>query len=466
MWERDPSALPQPILANLVGHGVRKDAMERLPRSLSLSTRAKLGAIVLLTVVVRLAFCLAVYPALSHVPFLQGHDRYDNIARNLRHGSGYALDPAGPPTIKRLPLYPLLLYVTYAVAGERLWAIQLVHVLLAAVTAWLVFLIGKALFSENVGLLAAALFSVHPHLIQYTARPYTETLYVFLICLFACLLLDIPGSAPRRRGFIAGGVFGLMSLTKGVAIGFPAFLFLGCLLDPSHRRSLSPLGRFLFFFLIGAAIIVSPWAYRNYALTGRVILTSTWEGAPFYHGLYVASHLGDGRTPGALDRAASLEREQIVDKELGRIHSPIDEHRADRLAYSLVFKKILDSPYRAGMLFLRNLVLVWFLTRSTLFTYLGFFLHLSLLGVSLYGLIWMVRHDREGLGKIWPVASLIIYFNVIYAIAYPFVRYILPVVPFVMILGSFGFLKLEERRRTLGQEGIELQRHLGGARSQ
>lgn len=407
-----------------------------------LSTRAKLGAIILLTVVVRLAFCLAVYPALSHVPFLQGHDRYEDIAKNLLSGSGYSMDPDGPPTIKRLPLYPIVIYLTYASVGIHLWAVQLVHVLLAGVTAWLIFLIGRNVFSETVGLLAAAFFSVHPHLIQYTARPYTETLYVFLICLFAYLLLDIPGSTPWRHGLIAGGVFGLMTLTKGVAIGFPALLFLGCLLDPSHRRSFSPLGRYLFFFLIGAAIIVSPWAYRNYALTGRVILTSTWEGAPLYHGLYVGSNLGDGRSPGALDRAASLEREQIVDKELGRIHSPIDEHRADRLAYSLVFKRILDSPYRTGMLFLRNLILVWFLTRSTLFTYLGFFLHLSLLGVSLYGLIWMVRHDREGLGKIWPVASLIIYFTVIYAIAYPFVRYVLPVAPLMMVLASFGMVKI------------------------
>ncbi|MBI4382237.1 MAG: glycosyltransferase family 39 protein [candidate division NC10 bacterium] len=407
-----------------------------------LSTRAKLGAIILLTVVVRLGFCLAVYPALSHVPFLQGHDGYEDVARNLLSGSGYSMDPDGPPTIKQPPLYPIVIYLTYASVGIHYWAVQIVQVLLAGVTAWLIFLIGRIVFSETVGLLAAAFFSVHPHLIQYTARPYTETLYVFLICLFAYLLLDIPGSAPRRGGLIAGGVFGLMTLTKGVAIGFPAFFFLGWLLDPSHRRSLSPLGRYLSSFLIGAAIIVSPWAYRNYALTGRVILTSTWEGAPLYNGVYVSTHLGDGRTPSALDRAASLERQQILEGQLGQIQSPVDEYHADRLAYSLAFKKIFDSPHRAGKLFVRNLVLVWFLTRSTLFTYLGLFVHLALLGLSLYGLVWMVRHDREGLGKIWAIGSLIIYFNVIYAIAYPFVRYILPVAPLIMVLASFGLVKI------------------------
>ena len=227
-----------------------------------------------------------------------------------------------------------------------------------------------------------------------------------------------------------------------MAIGFPVFFFLGWLLDPSHQKSLSPLGKYLLLFVIGAAIIVSPWACRNYALTGRVILTSTWEGAPLYHGLYVGCNLGDGRSPGALDRAASLEREQIVDKELGRIHSPIDEYRADRLAYSLAFNKILDSPYRAGRLFLQNLFLVRFLTRTTFFTYLGPLVHLSLLGLSLYGLVWMMRYDRRGLGKVWAIGSLIIYFNVIYAIAYPLVRYILPVAPLMMVLASFGLAKI------------------------
>ncbi|MBI2902253.1 MAG: glycosyltransferase family 39 protein [Candidatus Methylomirabilis oxyfera] len=421
--------------------------MELLRTRLFRNPRAALGAIILFTVVVRLGFCLVVYPALSDVPSVQGHDRYDNIARNLLHGSGYALDPAGPPTIKRLPLYPILLYVIYAAVGEHFWAVQLAQVCLAAVTAWLIFLIGRTLFSDIVGLLAAAVFSVHPHLVHYTARPYTETLYVFLICLLAYLLLDIPGPAPRKSGLIAGAVFGLTLLTKGVAIGLPAFFFLGCLLDPSHRRSLSPLARYLFFFLIGTAIIVSPWAYRNYLLTGRAILTSTWEGAPLYHGLYVSSHLGDGRTPGALDRAASLERQQFVGEQLGRNQNPVDEYRADRLAYTVAFKKILGSPSKAAMLFLRNLFLVWFLTRTTFFLYLGLIVHLSLLGLSLYGLAWMVRHDRGGLGKVWAIGSLIIYFNVIYAIAYPFVRYILPVVPLVTVLAAFGLAKI------LGLEG-------------
>lgn len=411
-----------------------------------MSTREKLGAIILFTVVVRLGFCLVVYPALSNVPSAQGHDRYEDIARNLLHGSGYALDPAGPPTIKRLPLYPLFLYVIYAVAGEHRWAVQLVQACLAGVTAWLIFLIGRSVFSETVGLLAAALFSVHPHLVHYTARPYTETLYVLLICLFAYLLLDVPGAAPRRNGLITGAVFGLTLLTKGVAIGFPVFFFLGWLLDPSHRKSLSPLGKYLFCFVIGAATIVSPWAYRNYLLTGRVILTSTWEGAPLYHGLYVSSHLGDGRTPGALDGAASLERQQFVEEQLGRNQNPIDEYRADRLAYSLAFKRMLDRPYRAGSLFFRNLFLVWFLTRTTFFFYLGLIVHLSLLGLSLYGLAWMVRHDRGGLGKVWAIGSPIIYFNVVYAIAYPFVRYILPVAPLMMVLASFGLVKILNRQ--------------------
>lgn len=407
-----------------------------------LSTRAKLGAIILLTVVVRLAFCLAVFPAISKEPLVQGHDRYDDIARNLLHGSGYALDPAGPPTIKRLPLYPLLLYATYAVAGEHLWATQLVQVFLAAVTTWLIFLIGRIVFSETVGLLAAAFFSVHPHLIQYTARPYTETLYVLLICLFAYLLLEIPGAAPRKNGLIVGGVYGSMLLTKGVAIWFPMVFFLGWLLVQPYRRPLAHLAKYLVFFAIGGAVVVSPWAYRNYVLTGKLILTSTSEGEPLYHGFYVASHLSDGRTPGALHDAASAERRRIVEKQLGPIRRPIDEYDADRLAYSLWLTRILERPLRAAVIFLRNLILVWFLTRTTFFTYLGLLIHLPLLGLSLYGLVWLAGHDRKALGKIWAICSLVLYFNVIYAVAFPFVRYILPVAPLMMVLASFGMVKI------------------------
>ena len=413
------------------------------------SARTKLAAVILFTVVVRLAFCLAVYPAISEEPSVRGHDPYDNIARNLLNGSGYSIDPAGPPTINRLPLYPLLLFSLYATVGTYPWAAQLLQVFLAGITAWLIFLIGRALFSETVGLLAATFFSVHPHLIHYTARPYTETLYVLLVCLFAYLLLEIPGTAPRKNGLIAGGVFGLTLLTKGVGIWFPVLFFPGWLLDPRHRKPLAPLVKYLSFFFIGGAIILSPWAYRNYALTGKLILTSTWEGAPLYHGFYVASHLGDGRTPGELDSAAFAERRRIVEEQLGPVRWPIDEYRADRLAYSLAFNKIIENPLLAGKLFLRNLLLVWFLTRTTFFTTLGLFVHLPMLGLSLYGLVWLIRHDSQRLGKSWAICSLIIYLNVIYAIAYPFVRYILPAVPFVMLLASFGLVKILSRHAPL-----------------
>jgi 4-amino-4-deoxy-L-arabinose transferase-like glycosyltransferase len=401
-----------------------------------------LAAIILLTILVRVAFCFGVYPAISAEPVLQGHDGYDDIARNLLHGSGYTLVPGGQPTINRLPLYPILLYLIYAAAGEHLWAVQVVQVFLAAVTAWLIFLIGKALFSGTVGLLAAAAFAMHPHLVHYTARPYTETVYVLLICLLAYLLLDAPGPAPGSRGLAPGAVFGLAMLTKDVGFAFPVFFFLGLLLDPSRRRSPSHVRRYLLFFVIGGAIVVSPWVYRNYALIGRLVLSSAWGGTSLYKGLYVSSHLGDGRTPGALDEAASLEYQQVVSEQIGPVRDAVDEYRADRLAYSLAFKNTIDRPYRAGMLFLRNLLFVWFLTRSTLFTSLGFFIHSSLLGLSLYGFFWMMRHDRRRLGRFWAIGSLIIYFNVVYGIAYPFVRYILPVVPLLAVLASFGLVRI------------------------
>ncbi len=412
------------------------------------NTRRNLITIIVLTVIVRLVFCLVVYPAVFQQPLMQGRDPYDEIAKNLLRGSGYSIDPEGTPTIKRLPLYPILLYAVYATVGTEPWAVQLLQVTLAGLTAWLIFLIGRALFCDTVGLLAAALFSVHPHLLHYTARLYTETLYVFLICLFAYLLLSIPGAAPGRNGLISGGVFGLMLLTKGVAIWFPIFFFLGFLglfLDPPHRRALAPLAKYLTFFAIGTLVTVSPWVYRNYVLTGKLVLTSTFEGGPLYQGLYMASNLGDGRTPGELDRAASAQRSRIVEERLGPIRGPIDEYKADRLAYSLWFKGILGNPYRAGRLFLRDLFLVWFLSRSMLVTYLSLFIHLPLLGLALYGIVWLARHDRMGLGRSWPMWSLIIYFNVIYAIAYPIVRFILPALPFTMILASVGLTTIVKR---------------------
>lgn len=109
-----------------------------------MNRRMTLVSIIPFAAVVRVVFCLIVYPRISESASLLGHDRYDTIARHLLEGSGYTIDPSGPPTTQRLPLYPILLYLAYAAMRTHTytWVVQLIQVCLAAVTAWLIVLIG------------------------------------------------------------------------------------------------------------------------------------------------------------------------------------------------------------------------------------------------------------------------------------------------------------------------------------
>jgi hypothetical protein len=195
-------------------------------------------------------------------------DKGDDFARTFLASGTYGFIP-GIPSAYTQPLYGFFLVPLYWLF-ERSWAtVGVAHVAVAAATAWLVYEVGRHVFSAGAGIVAAALATLHPYLVWHDVHMNREILDGALAA--AVVLLALL-AAERRSLFLAA----LLGAALGVAIlGNVRLLFLpiviaGYLLWRARRTAVVPAA----LTIAAAALVVAPWVVRNAVSVGCVALTT------------------------------------------------------------------------------------------------------------------------------------------------------------------------------------------------
>lgn len=369
---------------------------------------------------VRVLFCFVVYPYVAD-DFGAG-DRYDEIARNLARGDGYRLD-GSDAAAERLPLYPLLLAAMAAGFGAAAWPWQLAQAVAGAFTCALLYLTARRFASPRGGRIAVSLCVIHPALILYTARPLTETLYVLLVVLFVHEL-----TSDRWRSRPVGLLLGLQLLTKSTAV-----LQIAALVPAVVQRR----GGAVLRAAGWAVFALAPWMLWNLANFGVTNLTSATGGIALYHGIYISQHVGWTTPAGDLNLGAELAlRAELAGRG---ISATGDNRERDATARELALRWMRHHPATALRLWLRNLVLTWYLGRSRLSMALYVFLHGALLGGAAVGVRRLWRQGLDARRLVLVCGGLILAYTAFHAAVQPAVRYILPVVPCAALLSAAAF---------------------------
>jgi len=222
---------------------------------------------------------------------------YHGIANLIADGRGF-VDPflstrAHPyPSALHPPLWPLALAAGSKLGATSILAHRLLGCVPGAATVALIGLLGRRVAGERSGLLAAAIAAVYPTLIAADGSLMSESLYgafVAAALLLAYRLLDRPAAG---RAAALGAAIGLAALTRGEGL-----LFLLLLALPLAWRGGSG-GRWL---RIGAAVaatalVIAPWAIRNWIQLDRPILLSTNDSTLIAgancHGVYHGVDIG------------------------------------------------------------------------------------------------------------------------------------------------------------------------------
>ena len=399
-----------------------------------------LGAALGLCLLLRLLFVS--YPR-DYEELPRDVDIYGRIGANLAAGEGYVLDPGGPPTAKRPPLYPLVLAIFHRLGLGEGPAPLLMQAVFDAVTCALLWALTRVIGgSRRAAVIAALAWAAYFPGISLVSRLWAEPLNA-LLTTAALLVFALAWRSGRTWLWVAaGGSLGLAVLGRATMLPVPLLLGGAVLLGRRFRLR----RRLAFAALLCASACVPwlPWVARN-AVAFRAFVPATTHGAfTIYEGncaLDEDDYLRNVHGPEARAKFRAVLAGRGVDPHT------LDEVERDRM-YGIEVRRLLRAhPGRYMKLSALRLLRLWF--------NLGYghppsgrsiavcVLHALLLGGMIAGL---VRRRGTGRAAMMP-ALLILGFNtLVYAATVAYVRYTFPVIPLLLAVLACAWFPL--RRRT------------------
>ena len=171
-----------------------------------------------------------------------------------------------PGDLNNPPLYPLVVTTLFRLLGASVVIARLVSAIAGAATVVYTYLLGRQLFSERAGLVAAMLLAAMPGAVLITHNAQTDGLMVLLVVAATYYYIKGREFGRGRLAFAAGVLLGLALLTKLPAIlALPALAFWETLATPGlgwlkERRVRIALG--------GFALTGLPWHVVQMASNG------------------------------------------------------------------------------------------------------------------------------------------------------------------------------------------------------
>ena len=358
---------------------------------------------------------------------------------------------AAPSNAFTMPGYPVFVAGVWTLTGgDDPWlAVRLVQAILSVATAWLVFRIASR-FGDRVGWIALTACAAYPPFTLANSYIGTEVLFCFLFTATVTLVLawmdTARPSVAVAAGLLAGAGFMVRPSAALWAAGAAAFATWGV-----RRHGYRALAGFAAFAL-AAALVVSPWLVRNFALYDEPVTVGTSSGGNIIQGFWQDSH---ERTPWPWDRGGVEYSEHdravaaitdavyaagpasetddrpmleyfgpastaLTGRLLAEYPAAVISARASSVAASLFWPHAVSPSAAGGVPF----TIAWVA-------------HTTLLVLSLAGLAWLPRRPDA-----WLVASAPLYFVGIHAIVFPLWRYYFPALACGMIIAAVGIDRL------------------------
>jgi hypothetical protein len=269
-------------------------------------------------------------------------------------GFRYGFEPDQGTSAYYPPGYPLLL-------GAVAWLVRLgpghagifdvaiwLNVVLSVATIGLVFVLGRRLAGDRVGLVAAGIWALWPNLVFHSGIVLTETLFLFVLVLTLIVLLgaaETVGAPGIARLVTVGVLFGLTLFVRPVsAVMAPALLILWW-----GRGARAALWRLALVVGVAAAVLV-PWSVRStLAMDAPVLLSLNFgDNLCLGHNPDASGGFGDLEphcyTADGLQRPESETRRQS--ENIDRALTYIREHPGETLARTPDKLRItLESDY-------------------------------------------------------------------------------------------------------------------------
>jgi 4-amino-4-deoxy-L-arabinose transferase-like glycosyltransferase len=345
-------------------------------------------------------------------------------------------------TRRAASLYPEFIAVVYRLGyGDR--TIIFLQCLFHAATCVLVFRLGLRIYNARTGLLAGLFCAVHPMLLRYVPDLHMESFLTLMCTLTVWTTVRFYDRPTVVNGILVGVVGMCTTLTKGVMLPYLVVFGIVSGVLALKQRSIGRVTAVAAMF-IAMAVVLAPWTYRNYQVTGgRFVLLTPGASDSFLRGYiftrwefatlqkppytYAENESNAWFRQIARDAGTEWEKDEVVDEENNA-----------RVAKRLIMTEPLDTARKVFV----GLFTFWYELTS---------LGNSLIPASLALISWALaivglrRAHREGRPS-WLIWLPIVVMNVFVAVLIPLGRYSVPILPCLMILAAFGVDTLLNRR--------------------
>ncbi len=370
--------------------------------------------------------------------------QYDAWARRIAAG-----DWIGTETFYQAPLYPYFLGILKLALGDGLWPIRIVQAVLGATSCGLLFLAARQFVSHRVGVVAGVMLAVYPPAIFFDGLVQKAAIGGFIVVLVLWLIARAQ-QVPRWSRFGTLGVaLGLLLLTREETILLVPAILLWILVrfrgSPWALR-----GQWIASLLGGAALVLLPVGWRNYAVGGEFLITTSQAGTNFWIGNRPGSEgiyapLRPGRSDTSVERVDAFELAEI---EMGRKLTP---REVSDFWFDQSFTWIRNEPAAWLKLLGRKALLLvnafevpdaedqyFYEKYETVLALLSRFVHLgTVLPLCAAGL-WLAWPRRRDLGVLALLLGVLCIGVVMF---YVMGRYRYPIVPIVIVFASVALVQ-------------------------
>lgn len=418
-------------------------------------------AIVSVSVLLRILAALYLGNEVEILPGIHDQISYHTLSLRVLNGNGLTFGEvwwpatrAGEPTAHWSYLYLGYLTLVYKIFGANPLAARLIQVVIVGILQpYLVFLIGRRVFNQTVGLVSAAITAVYGYFIYYAAALMTESFYIVAILsglYLAIIFTDRMLSAEKQLdlgetikwGAVLGGTLFIAVLLRQLYLLIIPFLFTWTW----WRAGMRTVKTLLVSGLV-LVVLIMPFTIFNYSRFNRFVLLNTNAGFAFFWGNHPV--YGD-------------HFESILPEELGSYQELIpqelislDEAALDQELLKRGIQFVIDDPVRYLRLSLSRIppyIMFWPSTSSSMLSNIvrvgsfGF-----MLPFMLYGLIIAFLRREKPLAR-QPLGLIYIYIVVyaaIHILTWTLIRYRLPVDAILVVFAGYGIIDLLGRIPTL-----------------
>jgi 4-amino-4-deoxy-L-arabinose transferase-like glycosyltransferase len=355
----------------------------------------------------------------------------------------------GTDAFFRGPLYPYFLSVLYRLSGSSIAFAVFVHHVIGALTAGLVYLTARELFSRSVAMVAGLTVALYWVLVYMEGDLLIETLFIFLNSL--CLWLLTVGIKRQKLPILAAGGFalGLATIARpSVLVFFPA-VPLAIWLTARKRPAQTGWIKQSLVVAVACALPIMPVMIRNYMVARAVVPIGASGGVNFYIGNNPASDGSTAIVPGARadfwggfdDAIAMAEKDvgkklklaEVSDYYFKRGFDFIQQHPNDAAALMVKkFRMFWGAGERANE---KYIYFFWHLAKMKYLPLPGFWLvaPLAILGGVL---LWRRRADLAMFYLfvgLYSVGVIVFFVNA---------RFRLPIVPVLCLFSAYAAVYL------------------------